>query len=232
MTKLSIAIMAVPSREAHVKAMVDRLALQIRKARATHLDVVGTDVFYDFDRKGPWHCWKGAWSAHVRHGSTHHAVLQDDVRFCADLPSTLCALASARPEEVISGFLPRKSVEMAVAGGVRWVRARRFLWAQLVMMPTHLGDQAVRWIQDMEGTDFAKDWRAHDDVRVAAFLAAQKRPVWVPVPHPIEHVGDEIGGSVMGHNFSPAGRRARAWLGEQTHGASLPWGDLRHVHDR
>lgn len=229
--KLSIAIMAVPAREAHVQSMLARLKTQIATARAAGIDVVGTDVFYDTAHQGPWHCWKGAWSLHAFRHSTHHVVLQDDVRFCADLPATLWKLMQARPADMISGFLPRKSVETAAAKGLGWVRTRRFLWAQLVMMPTDLGDEALRWIAEREGTDLAADWRAHDDVRMAAFLDSRKLPVWVPVPHPVEHVGDEIGGSVMGHNFAPAGRRARAWLGEDTHGAGLPWYDLRHVRE-
>lgn len=229
--KLSLAIMAVPARAAHVEAMVSRLSEQIARAREDELDVVGTAVFYDAGRRGPWHGWRGAWEQHRAHGSTHHVVLQDDVRFCADLPHTLWRMAEARPGDVVSGFLPRKSVEVAAARGLGWVRTRRFLWAQLVMMPTALGDEAIRWIDEREGSELAADWRHHDDVRVAAFLAARKMGVYVPVPHPVEHVGDEIGGSVMGHNFAPAGRRARAWLGESVHGAGLPWHDLRHVRE-
>ena len=229
--RLSIAIMAVPEREAHVNAMRARLRPQIAAARAAGLDVAGTDVFYDTDHAGPWFCWEQAWRLHAPHGSTHHVVLQDDLRFCADLPATLWKLMQARPGDMISGFLPRKSVDAAAAKDLRWVRTRRFLWAQLVMMPTDLGDEALQWIADHEGTDLAADWRAHDDVRMAAFLDSRRLPVWVPVPHPVEHVGDEIGGSVMGHNFSPTGRRARAWLGEDTYGAELPWHDLRHVRE-
>ena len=228
--KLSIAIMSVPQRAEHVRTMVGRLGQQISAARATGLDVVGTHVFVDSDRRGPWYSWRGAWETHRPLGSTHHVVLQDDVLFCADLPATLWRMAEARPGEVISGFLPRKSVDTAVAKARRWVRTRRFLWAQCVMMPTQLGDEALRWIDAREETEAAAEWREHDDVRLAAFLTARRLHVFVPVPHPVEHIGDELG-SVMGHNFTPAKRRARAWLGEEARGAHLEWTDLRHVQE-
>jgi hypothetical protein len=229
--KLSLSIMSVPSRSHHVDAMLSQLNQQLLHARARGMDVVGTTVFEDTHRKGPWHGWRGAWETHRGHASTHHVVLQDDLRFCADLPATLFHLAKARPSEVISGFLPRKSVETAHQKGLRWVRTRRFLWAQCVLMPVHLGDEALRWIDEREGTPEAADWRRHDDVRMAAFLTAKKLGVYVPVPHPVEHVGDEIGGSVMGHNFLPHRRRARVWLGDHGRGSDIDWTNLEHVSE-
>ncbi len=229
--KLSLSIMSVPSRAPHVDAMLSRIQQQILHARDQKMDVVWTEVFEDTNRQGPWHGWRGAWGKHRGHGATHHAVLQDDLRVCADLPATLFRLAAARPDDVISCFLPRKSVETAHQKGLRWVHARRFLWAQCVVMPVSLGDEALRWIDEREGTPEAGDWRRHDDVRVAAFLTAKKRGVYVPVPHPIEHVGDEIGGSVMGHNFLPHRRRARVWLGEQGRGSDIDWTQLEHVSE-
>lgn len=229
--KLSISIMSVPSRSPHVDAMISRLMPQFLHARAQGMDAVWAGVFEDTHRKGPWYGWRGAWKTHRVHASTHHVVLQDDLRFCADLPATLFRLAKARPDDVISGFLPRKSVETAHQKGIRWVRTKRFLWAQCVLMPVQIGDEALRWIDEQEGTDAAAEWRQHDDVRMAAFLATRKLGVFVPVPHPVEHVGDEIGGSVMGHNFSPRGRRARVWLGEQGHGHHIDWTNLQHVSE-
>lgn len=223
--KLSISIMAVPQRRAHVEAMVDRLQRQISASTA---NVVGPYVFWDTQLRGPWHGWRGAWESQAL-GATHHAVIQDDIRFCADFPDTLMALIRARPDSIISGFLPRKSVEKAVAGDLHWVRTRRFLWAQCVILPTSLGREAMRWIDEREGTADASAWKHHDDSRLAAFFADRKLPVFVAVPHPVEHMADEIGGSVMGHNFAAPGRRARAWLGEGGLGAQRPWSDLRYM---
>lgn len=227
--KISLAIMSVPSRAAHVATMVSRLDEQLTAARAAGYDVVGTTVFEDTHHKGPWHGWRGAWEAHRAHGSTHHVVLQDDVTFCADLPTTLHLLAEARPTDIVSGFLPRKSVSHAHDVGLRWVRTKRFLWAQCVMMPTALGDAALTWIDAQEGTPAAADWKQHDDVRLGAYLLAHRRQVFVPVPHPVEHVGDAIGGSVMGHNGPAARRRARIWLGKDGFGSLIRWADLAYV---
>lgn len=226
--RLSLAIMAVPQRAGHVAKMVAALAPQLAAARAQGLDVVGTEVFVDDTHRGPWHAWRGAWETHRAAASTHHVVLQDDVVFCADLPATLHRLAEARPHAMVSGFLPRQSVDKAVAKGLGWVRTRRFLWAQCVLLPTHLGEEALRWIDAREGTEEGRGWNRDDDVRLGAWLAAHRLPVFVPVPHPVEHIGDELG-SVMGHHGPAAKRRARAWLGETAAGAHLPWHDLQYV---
>lgn len=228
--KLSMAVMAVPSRAAHVASMLSRLGPQVDEARRQGFDVAPPQVFVDEQRRGPWFGWRGAWGCRAPN-ATHHVVLQDDIQFCADLPMTLAKLAAARPNDVVSGFLPRRSVEKAAAQGLRWVATRRFLWAQCVLLPTSLGEEALRWIDAREGTEAAREWRHHDDVRLADFLTAQNRAVFVAVPHPVEHIGDAIGGSTMGHNQAPARRRARVWLGEEARGAHLEWNDLRHVRE-
>lgn len=230
--KLSIAIMAVPSRRAHVDALLDRLAAQVLRAkkRGRGASFAPPMVFWDTDRAGPWHCWKGAWQARPC-DATHHAIVQDDVLVCADLPETLLRLAEARPGDPVSGFLPRRSVELAVAADARWVSTRRFLWAQCLLLPASLGDAALRWIEDNERLN--PDWRRHDDSRLAAFFEAHRRQVFVAVPHPVEHVGDAIGGSVMGHHGPAAKRRARpgAWLGEEQPLGALDWSNLQSVRE-
>lgn len=227
--RLSFAIMSVPQRAAHVAGMVRRLAAQIDHARAAGFVVAGPAVHVDTQHHGPWASWRAAWKRRTP-DATHHVVLQDDVLFCADLPVTLWRLAEARPDAMISGFLPRKAVDKAVAQKLAWVSTKRFLWAQCVMLPTPLGDEAVAWIEVREGTPESAGWKRHDDERLGAFLRARRLPVFVPVPHPVEHVGDELG-SVMGHHGPAAKRRARAWLGEDQPCAHLPWSDLRHVQE-
>lgn len=228
--KVSFAVMAVPSRRPHVDAMLDRLSVQVRRARKRGDTAFAPRVFWDTDGCGPWHCWQGAWRSRP-HDATHHVVVQDDVLICADLPETMRRLADARPDAPVSGFLPRRSVELAVAADTRWVSTRRFLWAQCLMLPTTLGDAALRWIADNE--TLHPDWRRHDDSRLAAFFEAHRVPVFVAVPHPVEHVGDAIGGSVMGHHGPAAKRRARAgaWLGEDQALGGLDWTDLRSVRE-
>lgn len=230
--RVSVAIMAVPERAEHVAGMVRRLSQQIGSARDVGLEVFGVEVFVDWEKRGPWHCWRGAWLSHDRYPSTHHAVIQDDVRFCDDFACVLARLAEARPGCPVSGFLPRKSTELAHTQGKSWVRTRRFLWNQCLLMPTDLGDSAVSWIDRHEGRGVALDgdWRRHDDVRLAAYFASRRIPVFVAVPHPVEHIGDELG-SVMGHNGPPGKRRARVWIGEDAKGAHLPWGNLDYVSE-
>lgn len=231
MTRISFAIQAVPQRKAHVESMLARLREQIDAAAPG--TVAGVETFYDTDYQGCWFSWTRAWATHRQWtGVTHQVVLQDDLLLCADLPATMHALATARPDDMISGFLPRKSVSDAVARGVPWVRTRRFLWAQCVMMPVDLGDACVQWVAENEGGAASSDWGNSGDMRLAGWLKAMSRPVFVAVPHPVEHIGDALEGrSVMGHNGKASGRRARAWLGEDGRGAALPWSNLEHVRE-
>lgn len=226
---ISFAIQAVPQRRVHAENMLAKL----RQQAAVFPSVAGADIFYDDAYEGCWFSWTRAWALHRQwSGVTHHVVLQDDLLLCADLPETMHALALARPTEIVSGFLPRKSTAEAAARGVPWVRTRRFLWAQCVMMPTDLGDTCVCWVAENEGGEASAEWGNSGDMRLAGWLKAAKRPVFVAVPHPVEHIGDALaGGSVMGHNGKPSGRRARVWLGEDGRGAALPWSNLEHVRE-
>jgi hypothetical protein len=158
-------------------------------------------------------------------------VLQDDVKVCRGFYETMLALAAARPDDPISGFLPRASVDKAHQLGLRWVRTRRFLWGQCLMMPRDLGDAAVEWIDRNEGGEISArdDWRSHDDVRLASFFSASRLPVYVTVPNVVEHIGDELG-SVLGHHGPAGKRRARVWLGDQP-GTEVDWSDLRFVRE-
>lgn len=227
--RLSFAFMAVPQRRSHVESVAER----IRRQASGDERFAGVDVFYDVDRRGCWHGWSSAWAAHRQWpGVTHHVVLQDDILVCDDFPQTMLALASARSDDWVSGFLPRKSVTQAVEQGCSWVRTTRFLWAQCVMAPVEQGDACLAWVSQHEQSQAASDWKIHDDVRIAAWLKTNKRPMFVAVPHPVQHIGDELeGGSVMKHNGKPELRRARAWLGEQGRGAARAWSDLRFVRE-
>ena len=227
--KISISIMAVPERAEHVQKMTQRLAPQIEMARRSGMDIVGTDTFWDTQKDGPWVSWQGAWAYNQKHGSTHHVVLQDDILFCKDFPETIHRLVEARPQDMISGFLPRKSVTQAKEQGLFWVRTRSFLWAQCVLMPVPVGNAALTWISARESEN-AKEWRRDDDARIRSWLKATNRPVYVAVPHPVEHIGDELG-SVMKHNFQPEKRRAKFWLGEDGAGADLAWHNLGYVRE-
>lgn len=228
--RLSIAVMSVPQRAAHVESMIDRLTDQIADAQEKGIDVTGVSVYVDEAREGPWASWRGAWRLHEQYDDrTHHVILQDDILFGADLPHTLAALARSRPDDVVSGFLPRKSVEQASAEGLHWVRTRRFLWAQCVFMPVSLGDELLRWA-DRHEAEFGAEWKNHDDVRIAAFLRARGEPVYVTVPNIVEHIGDELG-SVMGHHGPAGRRRARVWVGRDSFGANYNWEDLRYVRE-
>ena len=217
--RLSYAIMAVEQRLSHVEHMLSTLG---------HKAAVSVDV----ERRGPWPGWCAAWDlAGVSDPeATHRVVLQDDVLFGVDFPAAMSACVAARPDEVISAFLPRRSVEKAVDEGLSWVATRRFLWAQCVCIPVALGDAIISWVAEHEGEH--PEWTYSDDVRLGAGFKALGRRVFVPVPNLVEHIGDAlVGKSTLGHNGPPGRRRARAWVGTEKPAAGLSWGDLRFVRD-
>lgn len=217
--RLSYAIMAVEQRLSHVEHMLSTLG---------HKAAVSVDV----ERRGPWPGWCAAWDlAGVSDPeATHRVVLQDDVLFGVDFPAAMSACVAARPDEVISAFLPRRSVEKAVDEGLSWVATRRFLWAQCVCIPVALGDAIISWVAEHEGEH--PEWTYSDDVRLGAGFKALGRRVFVPVPNLVEHIGDAlVGKSTLGHNGPPERRRARAWVGTEKPAAGLSWGDLRFVRD-
>lgn len=222
--KLSFSFMSVPERHENVEQIKKRLITQIQASKNAYTNPT---IHEDTHHKGPWDSWKSAWSLKPE-GTTHHIVLQDDILLCEDFPDTMHALAVARPLSPISGFLPRKSVDKAAQQNLHWVETKRFLWGQCLMMPVTMGDTALSWIKENEGS--TPGWSHHDDVRLAAFFSHIGTPVFVAVPHPVEHIGDQLG-SVLKH-YGPAGkRRGRAWLGENTPLSGLNWKDLKCVKE-
>lgn len=217
---VAVSIMAVRSRA----DSAERIARQIRR------DCPRRSVPVHYDTTGnPWNGWRGAWDAAGGTGATHRVVLQDDVLLCRDFVATMVALAKARPDDPVSGFLPRKCVETAHAKGLRWARTRRFLWCQCLMMPAEMGEEALRWIDAREG-ERGEEWSHHDDSRLGAYFKAETDGVYVTVPNVVEHVGDEMG-SVLGHHGSPAMRRARHWVGDEESGLQYDWSDLEFVKE-
>lgn len=232
--KLSLAIMAVPQRRAYAATLANRIFQQVEEAKAAGCDVDGPEISIDGDGRGPWVGWVQAWQTHRQFGSTHHAVLQDDVRVCADLPQTLMRMIKARPTDFISGFLPRDTCSQALRSGLHWTATPKFLWAQMTLMPVALGDKAVEWVASHEPGPSKKTiaWGRSGDMRLQAYLCAAKRLAFIPVPHPVDHIGHELpGGSTLGHHGTAEKRGARpgCFLGEDAPLAGIRWEDVRYV---
>lgn len=220
MTSLSITIMAHPKRRAHVDAMVDRLDQQVLKAQHDGYDVSMPDVVWDTDGRGAWWCAREAWR---RAQGTHHLVLQDDITFCADLPSSVLAAVRARPDHPVSFFLPRNIAE-ASALGLQWVSCVRFLWSQAVALSRPLIEPMIEWIAENE--DGHPFWGTCDDTRMASFFRGMDLRTYVTVPNLVEHVGDVLG-SLLGHT-NP---RSSLYIGDDARGVDVPWEELDALHN-
>lgn len=202
--------MAHPTRAVHVAEMVARL----------HEQGTDPDVAWDYDSRGPWWCWQRAWA--LRTGN-HHLVLQDDVRFCADLHVAVETLVALRPSQPISLFSPRESVDVAVRRGHLWVLAQNFLYAQALVLPRDLGDRAVEWIQ---GHDQSR-WGTHDDYRLGKAFRGLSVLTAVTVPSLVDHLD---GPSLV--NPEP-GRvcRARNYIGDAARANLLDWSTTTHTFE-
>ena len=139
-----------------------------------------------FEVKGDMHgrgCW---WNARRcwRHGltapTTHHLLIQDDIRVCDYFAEDLLKVIEARPTEVISLFcLPRKGF-----AGLehRWGEAEG-VWGCGIVMPKDLIRDFLEWEQKNIRPDFP-----HDDSRLSLYLVKHKMTAKVPFPNLIDHL--------------------------------------------
>lgn len=235
MIRMSIAVQSVPARAAYAAQYCQTLALAAEDARRNGYEVAEPRVVEDTNYEGPWACWQKAWWVRDPK-STHHCVLQDDTRGCLDLPATLVAVARARPETLILGFnFPSLGLAAAVANGVWWRRhpVSSGLTGQCLLWPAALGDACVSWLVEHEAELPARalarkrpaGWFGpHDDRRLTEALKVL-RPgshYFATVPTLVDHIADELGGSVMKHGSAPQRKRSCAFIGATSLGATLP----------
>lgn len=208
--------MGVPERRAHIEQMCAKFVQSLVpgiSAPVVHLDEA---------HHGPWWTNRLCWQDGLDAGSTHHLVLQDDVTFCLDFPATVVACTRARPTDPLSFFSPRSCVELAAARGLHWVQSRSLLWGQAMLMPRWMIQEGLAWIAANEAKN--PKWGKHDDDRWRVYYSKRRRDAFIAVPNPVQHIGHRDGiGSVMGHHAPPAARASKVYIGDDQHGAELPW---------
>jgi hypothetical protein len=198
--KLSVAIMAVPSRSENVNKIIRKLGVRV-------------PVFYDTERRGPWFNARRAWGS-VKSGATHHLVLQDDVLLCGNFIKTVEHLCSLRPDQILNLFSLRKIVAEAKDAETSWVKATNLILAPAIVMPTPFIPRMLRWQDQNLSSDYL-----HDDGRIQMWMEYEKRPAYIPAPNIVEHID---GKSEMGHH-TPLPRKSRWFIGENVDGMSVDW---------
>ena len=200
MIKLSVAIMAVPSRSDEVNRIVKKLGVRV-------------PVFYDTDKKGPWFNAQRAWGS-VRSGASHHLVLQDDIVLCGNFMNTVEHLCSLRPNDILNLFSMRKDSFEAQAAGTSWIRTDYGVWGQAIVMPVPFIPKMLRWSRTNLKEEFP-----YDDSRITMWMESIKRSAYVPSPNIVDHIDGE---STLGHK-TPLPRKSRYFIGEDVDGMSVDW---------
>lgn len=212
MIEVSAAIMAHPSRDLEVVALLDRLDRQ---------------VSISWDREGPasgnhdrvWRNARAAWLSYDAM-ATHHVLLQDDALVCEDLLAGLQrALAYVPENAIVSPYLGtgnnvpmrwKTVTDRAIGAGARWIRSDTVMWGVCLVVPTALIPEMIAWCDRKAGRP--------DDMRVGGWARNRGMEVWYPWPSLVDH-----------HSVLPSltKHRARTRVARRFHEGSaldLDWG--------
>ena len=187
--RVSVAIMACPSRLGNVRATVRSIGGRPR-------------VIVDRCRAGAWPTARRAWLAYDK-TATHHVVLQDDIQPCRHFREACTRLAEVRPRHCLALCVNRKKALDAREHGLSWI-VTEGPWGQGIMLP-------VAWIRDF--LTWTATWTPtcpHDDTRLTLFLWSMGELAWGPMPSLVEHLDN---GSLIGNKL-PFSRRATWFMGD------------------
>jgi hypothetical protein len=203
-TRLSVAVMAHPSREHWVADLLGRLGI--------------SDWHVAWDRGlGIWDTCSRAWSIYDS-AATHHLVLQDDALVCRDLlPGLEAAIDTRSPfDNILSLYVGtphpgatgvarvRQHVTAADEAGSSWFVLPTLRWGLAVVLPTHVIDQMLAW-------ELGALYPA-DDQRIGRFARDQLGwRCWHTWPSLVDHrQGPSLVGSGETHAYRFIGEGASA----------------------
>lgn len=213
MSSLALYVMAVAARQ----EMADALVAELQRQRAVYPDsgVLPPVLSVDAPRQGCWWNARKCWSMGAATDATHVLVVQDDAVLADDFVAGATNAVRARPHDAVSFYSARKEVPAARDAGKPWVALPGSSWlgALAVVLPRQMTAEFVAWADAAE-VEQAKAWRYHDDTRLAAYLSATRRRMWVTAPSLVDHRNEP---SQMGHPRTTGGRPRVAAL-FQAHG--------------
>ena len=193
------------------KPVVAALAKQLAQEGGL---IAPAEVIRDTTHQGVWATAKQAWLRGLKHGATHHLVLQDDVTICKDFIAGLKKALAAKPDAPVLPYANRKICEEAAARGDHWCTIGDGAWGQGFVLPTPLIKEWLLW--DARNIDPAFD---HDDSRLTIWLVKTSRPSWAMVPSIVDHLATMP--SQLGHNNST--RVARRFVGVTGSALDIDW---------
>ncbi|OOC53648.1 MULTISPECIES: hypothetical protein [Nocardiopsis] len=173
---LSASVMAHPSRSGSARRVLDSLG------------IADSSLALDPDPGGPPSSLRAsqvAFSDAARFDSTHHLVLQDDVRVCADFPASVREIVERHPEAAVSLFVEWGSrtaylARWAVLTGSGAVPViNPYMPTLALLLPRDLAIGMGRFMEDAGGRS--------DDRAALRFLRERGVPALTAVPNLVEH---------------------------------------------
>ena len=201
--KLSVSVMCAPFdefRRENVEQMIKDIGVWEIQNMTCHFNII-----QDWHKRGVWETAKLAWMDSFGKGSTHHLVLQDDVKVCKNFIDTVYSLIKAKPNDPMCFYANRKVCEKAKEEDARWVSIPDGIWGQAVLLPVDMVQDFLMWEIEHIRPDFK-----HDDSRLAMYCVKKKTPVMCPMPSIVEHNGATR--SVLGQ--SNKNKVARWFIGD------------------
>lgn len=215
-TRLSVSIMAHPSRSGWVHDLQEKVGLE--------------DSAVSWDRSlGLWDTCSRAWRMY-HPDATHHLVLQDDALVCRDFRAGLeAALASRAPFDTIASLFVgtphpgatgvarvRQRVALAEADDCSWLVLPTLRWGLAIVLPAWIIEPMLAW---EGGAAFPAD-----DQRIGRYCRdVMDWRCWYTWPSLVDH---REGPSLLGSGFT----RAFRFIGEDA--SALEWNWLGPVTGR
>lgn len=177
--RLSVTIMAHPSRIEHARDTV-------KKLKEDSPDT-GFGIVVDENGDGVWHTAQAAWRHRVDDTATHHLVLQDDLGVCRDLVKGVeAALEHVPPKTPVSLFSRWKFIEQAHARNSSWAACKTNATACATVLPVDLIEEWIEW----SICNVPKEV-IHDDERLDMWCYETDAVTWITVPSLVEHLGSD-----------------------------------------
>lgn len=201
--KISVAVMAVPSREPQAEYL---------RTILSYMPFSDVTVVYDEAYKGnhdsEWQNGKNSLLAGLGKGD-YHVVIQDDALLTPHFYENIeGAIKSCPGGKALISLYTGKSRPMArrVTTAVKkvrhetWLRYMLLMWGVGIIIPTD-------HIEPM--LEYVADWNEPYDTRIGIFYQRNRLPIYYTMPSLVDH-DDELGTAIPGHGTAPGGRVAHS----------------------
>lgn len=174
------------------------------------------------DDRSIWLDQKRAWLKHTSFDSTHHIVIQDDVKLCENFAGLVHQAIQAKPNVTISCYTNHVGVmERAKAANKNWVAIKEGIWGVALLLPC----DDIQPLFDYVHNTFGPKPLIHEPP-IRAWQSLEKGEyVWCPAPCLVQHMApndSSVGNS--GHD-----RRTAGWFEDAPNPDTIDYTDTADV---